>query len=497
MPGITEPMLTYLFTLMHVLSDLVWLLAIVDIITIFVLIFMERMDPRSFVAWLVIILIVPFIGVILYLFVGCTVYRRHAFTLKGYEDEKMAEQCKEEFDAIDADADTDLEDPDIRRFARTIRNAGGWGYSANNSVELITEGNKKMEMLFADLEKAEKFILFQYYILRDDEIGNELMRILTDKVEAGIPVYLLTDAFGNGKGPKDGIRRFRKAGGHFALFHVPVKLVFSPKKNHRNHRKIAVIDGKVAYCGGYNIGKEYVHQGRFGYWRDASVRIEGGAIIPLSVRVMSDWNYAAKKDKIEDPTLFLTKDPYEHKGNIRVQTVSGGPDTFENNPVRTQYIMMTREARKILYITTPYLSPDDMLTENIKCAAMSGADVRIIVPAVGDHIFVHWNTLNAANELMKFGARIFLHQNGFDHAKTLICDDAFLSVGSANMDDRSLRLNFETNVMIYSKELRNEMYEVFMHDLNYCTEYSCDEYESMPFKYKLKTKVSYLFRLIS
>ena len=142
MPGITEPMLTYLFTLMHVLSDLVWLLAIVDIITIFVLIFMERMDPRSFVAWLVIILIVPFIGVILYLFVGCTVYRRHAFTLKGYEDEKMAEQCKEEFDAIDAD--TDLEDPDIRRFARTIRNAGGWGYSANNSVELIT-GKRQQE----------------------------------------------------------------------------------------------------------------------------------------------------------------------------------------------------------------------------------------------------------------------------------------------------------------------------------------------------------------
>ncbi len=484
------------FDFLDVISIFVWLVVIIDIVAIFVLLFLERMDPRSFVAWLVIFIFLPFLGVVLYLFIGCTLYKKQAFALKEIEDEKLSEMYLKEMDRIDNDKEADDIDPSIRVFAKAIKNAGGWGYSRNNDIELITEGQKKMDMLFMDLKQAKKFILFQYYILRDDEVGNELMDILTQKVKEGLDVYLLTDAFGNGNGPKKGIKRFKAAGGHFALFHRPANLILSPKKNHRNHRKIAIIDGEISYCGGYNIGKEYVHHGKFGYWRDASVRIMGEAIIPLTLRVIADWNYTAKKDKISDPKKYLSDAPYKNKGTERAQVVSGGPDTHKNNPIRSQYLQMIRQAKKTLYITTPYLTPDETLAECIKCAAMAGVDTRIIVPAVGDHIFVHWNTLSAANDLMKHGVKVYLHQNGFNHAKTIICDDVFLSVGSANMDDRSLNLNFETNVMIYSPDVRNQMYEMFIHDLKYCSEYSCEEYDNMPFKYRVRTKISYFFKLI-
>lgn len=485
------------FSFVDAISVIIWLVVVVDVVAIFVLLFLERMDPRSFVAWLVIFIFLPVLGVVLYLFLGCTLYRKHVFSLKEIEDERLAGQYLDEFENIDADLQADDVDPAIRGFAKAIRNAGGWGYSVNNDVELITEGQEKMDRLFGDLRQAKDFILFQYYIIRDDEVGNELMEILTQKAEEGLDVYLLTDAFGNGKGPKAGIRRFKAAGGHFALFHRPIKLLLSPKKNHRNHRKIAIIDGGISYCGGYNIGREYIHQGRFGYWRDASVRIRGAAIVPLTLRTVADWNYTAKKDRITDIGRFISDEAYANEGTDRVQIVSGGPDTYRNNPVRLQYLEMIRHARRVLYITTPYITPDGMITECIKCAAIAGVDTRVIIPAVGDHIFVHWNTLSAANELMRYGVRVYLHQNGFNHAKTIICDETFLSVGSANMDDRSLNLNFETNAMIYSRSARDEMHRMFMHDLDYCTEYSCEEYESMPFKYRVRTKISYFFKLIS
>ncbi len=486
-----------LFRLFDLVSPIIWLIVVIDLVAIFVLLFLERMDPRSFVAWLVLFVFFPVLGVALYLFLGCTLYGRNAFALKEIEDKRLADLYLNELDNIDADLAADEVDPAIRGFAKTIHRAGGRGYSSNNEVELITEGHEKMERLFDDLRRAQDFILFQYYIIRDDEVGNELMDILTQKAEEGLDVYLLTDAFGNFKGPKAGIRRFRAAGGHFALFHRPSRLPISPKKNHRNHRKIAIIDGAVSYCGGYNIGREYIHQGRFGYWRDASVRIMGTAVVPLTLRLIADWNYTAKRDRIEDAGRFISDAAYEHDGCERVQIVSGGPDTPRNNPIRIQYLEMMRQARRTLYITTPYITPDDIVTESIKLAAIAGVDTRLIIPAVGDHIFVHWNTLSAANELMKHGVRVYLHQNGFNHAKTMLCDETFLSVGSANMDERSLTLNFETNVMIHSPAVRDVMHEMFIRDLDYCTEYSCEEYASMPFKYRVRTRISYFFKLIS
>lgn len=486
------------FGFVNLIADFVWLIVIVDLISILVLLFIERMDPRTFVAWLLIFIFLPFLGVVLYLFIGCTLYRKHIFTPKNINDQRLMDAYLSEMSSIEADAGAAELDPYVVTFAKTMKRGGAWGYSNNNDIELISMGTEKMESLFNDLRNARKFILFEYYIIRNDAVGNELMDILTEKVKEGVEVFLSTDAFGNGKGPKKGIRKFRKAGGKFATFHNPVYLLLSPKKNNRNHRKFAIIDGEIAYCGGFNIGNEYVGKGRFGRWRDSSVRIRGGGVLPLTIRFIGDWNYMCKsKHRIDDVSRYLTDAPYEHDGTERLQIVSGGPDTVENNPVKTQYMEIIRTARQHIFITTPYLGPDDCLFENLRNSAMSGVDVKVIIPAVGDHIFVHWNTLSTANELMKHGVRVFLYQNGFIHSKTMFSDGVYCSVGSANLDERSLRLNFETNAMIYSKRIHDELLAVFNEDLSNCTEYSCAEFDSMPFRYKVKTRISHFFKYIA
>lgn len=488
---------TLFFAIVGTVADIITLIVLVDIVMIFVLIFVEKMDPRTFASWMILLIVLPVLGFVLYIFLGSSIYSRHKFDPKGIRDEELIEAYAREEDTIHADETENPELEDTINFAKAIRRGGGKGYSSNNEVEIFTEGKNKMDSLFEDLRNAKKYIFAEYYIVRNDVCGNEFVNILTQKVKEGLEVRLMIDAFGNGKGPKKGLKLFKKAGGHVAMFHHPIYLLLSPKKNNRNHRKIAIIDGEIAYCGGMNIGDEYLGKGQHGHWKDASVRIRGGALYPLIMRFISDWDYAKKRNPVADICGHIPPSIYGDIGNERLQIVSGGPDSTANNPVKTQYFTMIRNSRKILYISTPYLIPDDSMNENIKCAAMSGVDVRIIVPDKKDHIFVYWNTLSAANELMKHGVRVFMYNNGFIHSKTIITDDRFCSVGSANIDDRSLVLNFETNVMMYSNRLRDEMYDEFMNNLGESTEYSCALYDQRTTMMKVKIAISRLFKFIS
>lgn len=473
-------------------SDFVWVIIFINAILVVLMVFWEKTDPKSILIWTLVFWFLPLIGFVLYLFIGQTFYSRYVFRPKGVDDELLANiYCKEE-EAMEKNIAADPENKEDIELARSVRRGGGWIYSDNNDIKLYTLGQNKFDDLYRDLRNAKKFIHIEYYIIRNDELGNELLHILTDKVNEGLEVKLLTDAFGNGKGPKRAISDFRRAGGEFALFHSVITLLFSPKKNNRNHRKIAVIDGEIAYCGGFNVGDEYLGKGPLGFWRDSAVRICGAGIIPIEVRFTADWRYAADKE------FGVTDDHFpdsllERHGNDRMQLVSGGPDVREN-PVRMQYLLLMRTAKKTLYIHTPYLVPNDSLSDALKMAAMSDVDVRIIIPDKPDHMFVFWNNISAANDLMRSGVRIYMYNRGFVHSKTIVADGRYCSVGSANLDDRSMVLNFETNAMIYSERIGKEMIDAFMQDLEYCTEYSCEEYGRRTVGMKFKIGISKLFR---
>ncbi len=477
------------------ISDFVMFLVVVDIIGLFILMFMEKYDPRIFITWLIVLILVPPAGLILYMYMGSTIYNRRKFTPKNITDREMMNAVEAQSNILELDFAEHPGRADVYRMAKSLDRAGAWSYSKGNDITLFTEGRDKMDSLFEDLRSAKKTILMEYYIIRNDRTGNELMDILTGKVREGVEVRLLTDGFGIGKGPKQGILDFKRAGGHYAMFHSSITLMLSPKKNNRNHRKIAVIDGRIGYCGGFNIGDEYLGEGPLGHWRDASARVVGPGVLPLIGRFCADWHYSSKRDPLRPVREYVSMDL--DVGADRMQLVSGGPDTMPNNPVQMQYLSMITGARRRLYITTPYLVPDDSIMVALVNAARSGVDVRILIPDKKDHMFVYWNNMTYSYELMKAGVRIWRYMDGFIHEKLIVMDEYCCSIGSANLDNRSLVLNFEANLMVYSRRIADQAVSVFLGDLERSREYTLEEYEARTTKMKVRMAVSRQLRLLA
>ena len=474
-----------------VLDNLYLLIFLIDIILMITMLFWERNDPKSTVIWILVLWILPLFGFILYLFLGQTFYSTRTFRHKATEDERLAEVLKIEKMIMEQELKGHPENAEKLNFANTIQNAGGVLYTNMNDVTLLPESKKYFDSLLEDLRNAKETINFEYYIIRNDRISNELMNILIDKVKSGVEVRLMIDAIGNNKGPKKNIMKFKKAGGEYSLFHSTWTCLLSPRKNNRNHRKIAIIDGRIGYVGGYNIGDEYLGEGPLGYWRDCAVRVNGTAVASMQFRFLADWRYATKKDLVLEDRFYK----YDTcAGDTSMQLISGGPDVSENNPIQMQYLNIVTNAKKTLYIQTPYLEPDQALADCVRRAAFAGVDVRIIMPNIGDHPFVYWANRYWASVFLRAGVKVYEYNRGFIHAKTLVGDGYYCSVGSANFDDRSMKLNFETNVMIYSEKIGKEMNDTFLEDLEYCTEYTLEMYHNRTTWQRFKTGVS---RLVS
>ncbi|MCL2510400.1 MAG: cardiolipin synthase, partial [Methanomassiliicoccaceae archaeon] len=344
-----------------------------------------------------------------------------------------------------------------------------------------------------DLRNAKKFIHAEYYIIRDDKLSNEFMDILIQKAKDGVEVKLMVDAVGFSKGLRSRIRELKKAGGEFELFHRSVTVFLSPKKNNRNHRKLMVVDGMIGYVSGFNIGDEYL--GLEGKWRDTGLRVEGLSVNAISLRFFMDWGYAThRRLDLNDKSYekYFALDVSEYYGDDIMQLISGGPDT-KNNPIELQYLKIIGTAKKTLYIHTPYLVPSDNVMKGLILSASSGVDVRVIMPDRPDHLFVYWISLLNAEELMKSGVKIYRYKGGFVHSKTLVADEEYCSIGSANLDQRSMTLNFETNAMVYSKEIGEAMHDAFLSDLAHCDEYSVEEYSKLTSWQNFKISVARLF----
>lgn len=479
---------------LELFGDFALIIRLFSLILIFIMIFLERADPRAIAMWTVVLIFIPIIGFFIYLCFGQTFYSRRQFALKNVEDQDIANLQAEAIEEINKQRVTP-ENEEGLRFARAMLYSGGSTYSNNNYIKLYTLGEPFFNDFLEDLRKAEKFIHIEYYIIRNDEVTNEFMDILIDKAKAGVEVKLMIDAVGFNSGPKNRIKDLKAAGGEFKLFHRAVTVFLSPKKQNRNHRKIAVIDGTVGYVTGFNIGDEYLGKGKFGFWRDTGVRVEGQGVIPMNLRFFMDWGYATKNRldvKSVDLNRYFPVNKDVYYGSDVMQLVSGGPDA-RNNAIELQYLKIINVAKKTLYIHTPYLVPSDEVQKALILAASSGVDVKIIMPDKPDHLFVFWVSILNASELLENGVKIFQYNKGFVHSKTIVADGEFCSVGSANLDQRSMRLNFETNAMIYSKDIGAEMNRAFMEDLEYCDEYTLDEFNKLTRGDNIKISIARLF----
>ena len=460
---------------------------LLDLVLILALIFLEG-NRKSALIWIAVLAFIPLAGFILYLLFGQTFYTRKWFELKGMPDSEIKELNDKVITLLD-EGKKYVDDPTEKEYldvAAGMMRANASFYIDDNDIKLYTDGNDKFRDLFEDIRQAKSFIHLEYYIVRDDQLVNELMDLLHTKLAEGVEVRFMIDAIGMNSGPKQRLKEFEKAGGEFTLFHTLPTVLFSPRKNNRNHRKIAVIDGKIGYVGGYNIGDEYLGKGPFGYWRDTGIRVVGNSVATMNLRFLMDWKYATDKNIDVNEKYFP---PCGTCGSDKMQLVSGGPDT-KNNPIQKQYLKMVMLAKETIYIHTPYLVPDQTLKDALESAALSGIDVRIVIPDKVDHAFVYWSSLYNANLMMKNNVKVYRYHRGFVHSKTIVVDGKYCSVGSANLDERSLRLNFETNAMIYSEKIGAQMNEAFLEDLKYCTLYTQEEYDSRTLREKFKTSIS-------
>ncbi|MGA8275049.1 MAG: cardiolipin synthase [Thermoplasmata archaeon] len=452
---------------------IVGLILAFDVVAVITLIFFERRDPESILSWLLTVVALPVVGFVLYLLFGFKYFKTRAFGLKSTGDEVVLTRVRKGLElGVPEGTEKNLAGlvayPDLARLL--VADSAAF-LTAGNEVEVYTDGPHMFEALFEAIDGAKNHIHLEYYILRDDALGERLLRALEAKAREGVEVRLLYDDLGN-KISRLRYRTLTAQGGRSSGFYRALFPSVGLRLNYRNHRKITVIDGKVGFIGGFNVGVEYLGLGPLGAWRDTAVRIRGAGVRALQLRFVLDWNYATKEGLKLGGSYFA---PPEKAGSAVIQIVSGGPDTTWNPP-REQYVKMVHSATRTCYLQTPYFIPDVSVMTALRIAALSGVDVRIMIPSKSDQPFAHWASLSNVGELLDAGVRAFRYDAGFLHAKTITIDDCVTSVGSANWDLRSFKWNFETNAVIYDHALGKSYRRIFEDDMTRSTEITKESY---------------------
>ncbi|AHA05363.1 MAG: cardiolipin synthase [Pediococcus pentosaceus] len=442
-----------------VLIEIVFYL--INIIIALTIALMEKRDISAAWAWLFVMLLLPGIGFIIYLFFGWKLNQRQIFDLKaqkrlGISD--MAEYQKRN-PKNKPTLDTNLENDLVQMFLNTDNAI----LTTKNDLKIFTDGHEKFNSLFEDLKKAKHHINIEYFTIYDDQLGKKLRKILVQKAREGVQVRVLYDLFGSKGSKQKFFKELIQAGGEVTPFMKSKLGYYSFRINFRNHRKIVVIDGSVGYIGGFNIGDQYLGRNkRFGNWRDTHLRLEGSVVLQLQSRFFMDWNASAKRQKVQFSLDYFSQSNVQN--NIPMQIVSSGPEN-DVQKIKQGYIKMIMGAKHSIWIETPYFIPDDALMEALLIAIRSGIEVRIVIPQMPDHPFVYRATEYYVQQLLKAGARIYSYQNGFMHAKTIVVDNMITSVGSANWDIRSFKLNFEANAFMYDPKVAEQIIATIKNDL--------------------------------
>lgn len=443
-----------------------------NILCVLAMIFIERKKPQIIVSWLVTMTFLPLFGFLLYVLIGSGLSYKTKRMLK-----KKKLYQKEYNDAINSQKlrlsrknFKDNYEKDLTPFLLFNINNANSAYYRFNNVRIFTNGEDKITALKKDLLRAKHSINMLYYIFADDIVGNEILNILTQKAKEGVKVKLLFDSVGSLKTKKHFFKPLIQAGGEVAEFFPPlfgIRLI-NLKLNYRNHRKIVVIDGKIAYTGGINIRDDHMGRSRkLRPWRDTHLRMTGQVVYGFQSAFFNDWRFC-KKLGPNFSQLFEKGYFVESKCNnkLGMQIITSGPDD-DDTPIKDAFLKMILSAKERIVIQTPYFIPDDTMLSALNIARMSGVKIDIMIPAVPDKKIVYMATLSYVKELLKYGdgVNVYLY-NGFLHSKMIMVDGKVVSIGTCNFDNRSFALNFEDNVFIYSQEFASINNNIFNQDIS-------------------------------
>lgn len=360
-------------------------------------------------------------------------------------------------------------------------------FTPDNRVELLIDGPAFFGAMFESIDKAQNYILVQYYIINDDETGRELKSRLTKKAEEGVRIYFQYDEIGSHNLPRRYINDLRKAGVKVSSFHTTKGRGNRFQLNFRNHRKITVIDGHTAFVGGHNIGDEYMGRNpRFGRWRDTHLKIEGSVIADIQISFVNDWHWSTGSD------IDLNWDfkKAETDGPHMLAMSTGPADELENCSL--MFVHAIHSARRRFWLASPYFIPNEAVLEALQIAALRGVDVRIILPFKADHRTVYLAGFSYILQLDLPGIRFYRYKAGFLHQKAMLIDDDLAIVGTANADNRSFRLNFEIMMLIFGREFADRIKAMFERDFAESVAASTDDYHCRGMFFKLGVKLARL-----
>ena len=359
-------------------------------------------------------------------------------------------------------------------------------FARGNSVELLVDGDATFDSIFAGVASAQEYVLVQFYIVKDDDLGRELKRRLIEKAHEGVTVYFLYDEIGSAGLPRTYTQELRAAGVEVSAFQSSRGTGNRFQLNFRNHRKIVVVDGAVGWVGGHNVGDEYMGRDpEFGHWRDTHMRIAGPAALGLQLSFLEDWHWA------QDRILELSWEGRPADDDAAVLILPSGPaDGVETASLMFQHAI--HSAAKRVWIASPYFVPDEGVTAALQLAALRGVDVRVLIPDKPDHLLVYYAAFAFARGMLENGIQLHRYGPGFLHQKTFLIDDYVSGIGTANLDNRSFRLNFEVTAITVDERFASEVEQMFVDDFSSATEMSEADLDALPWWKRAAARAAYL-----
>ncbi|MGL4567853.1 MAG: cardiolipin synthase, partial [Fusobacteriaceae bacterium] len=430
---------------------------IVNIVFVLIIIFTEKKRPVYTIFWVILLILAPYTGFIFYLFFGLS-FQKSRIIKKFYGKSFLS------FNNGPDKKNSPLKS--LKRWHHLIQylevsQAGI--LTSYKDVTLFTSGNDFFANLIQDILQAQNSIHMEYFIFKDDKLGNTLFSSIMKKAKEGIKIRLILD--GTNSLTLKKLKEFKNSGIEVELFSPSFfhwLKIANIRANYRDHRKISIIDGKIGYIGGFNIANEYIGKGNLGKWRDTAVRITGCTVNEIEKEFSLSWNFIQKdsKENFLYPNFRNESSPNENYA----QLVSSGPN-FQLHTARDNFLKLVLEAKNYIFLETPYFVPDEPLVEALKIASLSGVKVKIIIPDKPDHPFIYWINQSFARDLSKYGIKFYRYSEGFIHSKLLMVDGEVASLGTINFDYRSFFNNFEININFYGGDITRKIILVFKEDL--------------------------------
>lgn len=449
---------------------------------------MRGRTSQGAVAWAISLLLFPYLAVPIYLVFG---NRKFEGYIKARRSDNrqlhhIVQQLDKNLEAYKITYDSDAEVMRVfELLARmTVTNA--------NDAKLQINGEDAFDAIFEEIRNARVYILVQFFIIRDDETGNRLKELLLEKAGEGVKIYVLFDMIGSHRLSSRYLDALRDGGIQVVGFKTVRGMAFRFQLNFRNHRKLVLVDGRTAFVGGLNVGDEYLGPARGKpHWRDTQVQVSGPAVQCLQLTFLEDWYWATKTLPDLNWTPQAPQTNQDMQQSQRVLVIPSSPA----DPVETCglfFVHAIHSAKKRVWIVSPYFVPDQQVVTALQLAGLRHLDVRLMIPQQTDHLLVHLSSFTYLNETQQAGVKIYRYQPGFLHQKVMLIDDAFATVGTANLDNRSFRINFEMTLLFSSTPMIRDVEAMLEADFKQCREVTAADYQQRPFWFRLAARTARL-----